>query len=104
MKSKKNVLTTRSGLIQTGASASTSFCDSVATSLPRIDQESGQRGLAPFPFLLAGLGQQVLHAGGWLAIANVACKSEVSLTATRMSFANIFTSNMSLSESGRLRW
>ena len=58
----------------------------------------------PFPFVLAGLGQQVLSAGKWAAMANVACKSEVSLTDSRMSFANIFTSNISLSESGRLKW
>ena len=51
-----------------------------------------------------GLGRQVLPAGGWSAMANVACKSEVSLTDSRMSFANMFTSNISLSESGRLRW
>ena len=55
-------------------------------------------------FLFAGLGQQVLHARGWSAIANVACKSELPLTDNKVSFVSIFTSNMSLSESGRLMW
>ena len=68
------------------------MCVSVAGGL-----RLGVIGPAIPTFLFAGLGQQVLHARGWSAIANVACKSEASLTAGRMSFANIFTSNMSLS-------
>ena len=77
-----------------GLNANTSFYDSMTASPPRTDPESGKRRL----------GQEVLHAGGWSAIADVACKSEIPLTANRVSFANMFTSNMSLSESGRLRW
>jgi hypothetical protein len=40
----------------------------------------------------------------WLAIANVACKSEVALRHNKMSFVNICTTNMCLSDSDRLRW
>ena len=47
---KKDVLTTCSGLIQTGASASTSFSYSIAPSPPRTDQESGKRGPAAYAF------------------------------------------------------
>ena len=59
------------------------------------------RAIGPaIPIFVGRVGAASSASGGWPAIANVACKSEVY----GMSFANIFTSNMSLSESGRLRW
>ena len=56
------------------------------------------------PIFDGRVGAASSASGGWSAIANVACKFEVSLNADRMSFANMLTSNMSLCESGRLRW
>jgi hypothetical protein len=55
--------------------------------------------------LVCGGGRLVGAAGsfcrGRLATAGVGCKSEVAMTRNKMSFVNIFTTNMGLSESDR---